>query len=276
MNAPDPLKSFTIDLPDVQGSPDQRHLAIQRVGIKGVRHPLTVKTGEGRTQATVGMWSLDVHLPENVKGTHMSRFVALLEERSGVVDVGSLRKLLATMTARLGADAGRIEVKYPYFITKMAPISNVESLLDIDVTLSGRIVHGKTDVAMTVVVPVTSLCPCSKEISDYGAHNQRSHVTIEASVNEGVAIEVEDLVRIAEEEASCEVYGLLKRTDEKYVTERAYDNPKFVEDLIRDVVKRLNDDSRIGRYVVEVENFESIHNHSAYARIERPAPASDD
>jgi GTP cyclohydrolase IB len=276
MNAPDPLKSFTIDLPDVQGSLDQRHLAIQRVGIKGVRHPLTVKTGEGRTQATVGMWSLDVHLPENVKGTHMSRFVALLEERSGVVDVGSLRKLLATMTARLGADAGRIEVTYPYFITKMAPISNAESLLDIDVTLSGRIVRGRTDVAMAVVVPVTSLCPCSKEISDYGAHNQRSHVTIEASVNEGVAIEVEDLVRIAEEEASCEVYGLLKRTDEKYVTERAYDNPKFVEDLIRDVVKRLNDDSRIGRYVVEVENFESIHNHSAYARIERPAPASGD
>ena len=273
MNAPDPIKSFTVDLPDVQGSPDQRHLAIQRVGIKGVRHPLIVMNRDGQTQPTVGMWSLDVHLPATVKGTHMSRFVALLEERRGVLDVQALRGLLATMADKLGAHAGRIEVKYPYFITKIAPISGVESLLDIEVALTGRIAQGKTDVSLTVVVPVTSLCPCSKEISDYGAHNQRSHVTIEAGVREGVALAVEDLVAIAEEEASCEVYGLLKRPDEKYVTERAYDNPKFVEDLIRDVVQRLNDDERIGRYVVEVENFESIHNHSAYARIERPAPA---
>ena len=276
MNAPDPIKSLAVqrsaDLPDVQGSPDQRHLAIQRVGIKSVRHPLTVRNSQGQTQATVGMWSLDVHLPETVKGTHMSRFVALLEERRGVLDLQGLRDLLATMTDKLGAQAGRIEVRYPYFITKTAPISGVESLLDIEVTLGGRIASGKTDVSLTVVVAVTSLCPCSKQISDYGAHNQRSHVTIEAGVSEGVALAVEDLVRIAEEEASCEVYGLLKRTDEKYVTERAYDNPKFVEDLIRDVVQRLNDDSRIGWYVVEVENFESIHNHSAYARIERPAP----
>ena len=273
MNAPDPIKSFTVDLPDVQGSPDQRHLAIQRVGIKAVRHPLTVKNGEGQTQPTVGVWSLDVHLPETIKGTHMSRFIALLEERRGVLDVDALRKLLATMVDKLGAEAGRIQVTYPYFITKIAPISGVESLLDIEVTLAGRIsAGGRTDVSLTVVVPVTSLCPCSKQISDYGAHNQRSHVTIEAGVREGVALAVEDLVRVAEEEASCEVYGLLKRTDEKYVTERAYDNPKFVEDLIRDVVQRLNDDPRIGRYVVEVENFESIHNHSAYARIERPAP----
>ena len=278
MNAPDPIKSLAVqrpvDLPDVQGSPDQRHLAIQRVGIKGVRHPLTVKTGDGHMQPTVGMWSLDVHLPETVKGTHMSRFVALLEERRGALDLAGLRELLATMADKLGAQAGRIEVRYPYFITKTAPISGVESLLDIEVTLAGRITSGKTDVSLTVVVPVTSLCPCSKQISDYGAHNQRSHVTIEAGVREGVALAVEDLVRIAEEEASCEVYGLLKRPDEKYVTERAYDNPKFVEDLIRDVVQRLNDDSRIGRYVVEVENFESIHNHSAFARIERAAPAA--
>ncbi len=276
MNAPDPIKSFTVDLPDVQGSPDQRHLAIQRVGIKAVRHPLTVKNSDGQTQPTVGMWSLDVHLPGRIKGTHMSRFVALLEERRGVLDVGALRKLLATMADKLGAEAGRIEVKYPYFITKTAPISGVESLLDIEVTLAGRIAAGgRTDVSLTVVVPDTSLCPCSKQISDYGAHNQRSHVTIEAGVKEGVTLAVEDLVRVAEEEASCEVYGLLKRPDEKYVTERAYDNPKFVEDLIRDVVQRLNDDPRVGRYVVEVENFESIHNHSAYARIERPVPGID-
>ena len=273
MNAPDPIKSFKLELPDVQGSPDQRHLAIQRVGIRGVRHPLTVQNADGGAQATVGTWSLDVHLPETMKGTHMSRFVALLEERKGEFGVEGLRALLVQMADRLDAEAGRIEVRYPYFITKTAPVSGVESLLDIEVTLIGRIAAGVTDVSLSVVVPVTSLCPCSKEISDYGAHNQRSHVTIEAGVKADVSITVEDLVRIAEEEASCEVYGLLKRPDEKYVTERAYDNPKFVEDLIRDVVQRLNDDPRIGRYVVEVENFESIHNHSAYARIERTEPS---
>ncbi len=274
MNAPDPIKSFTRELPDVQGSPDQRRLAIQRVGIRGVRYPLTVRDATGRAQPTVGTWSLDVHLPETVKGTHMSRFIALLEERGGVLDIGAMRVLLGSMAERLGAEAGRIDVRYPYFITKSAPVSGVESLIDIEVTLSGRIAAGRTDIALQVVVPVTSLCPCSKEISDYGAHNQRSHVTIDVGVRPDVDLTVEDLVRIAEEEASCEVYGLLKRPDEKYVTERAYDNPKFVEDLIRDVVHRLDDDPRFGRYVVEVENFESIHNHSAYARIERAEPAS--
>ncbi len=273
MNAPDPIKSISFDLPDVQGSPDQRHLAIQRVGIKGVRHPMKVRAELGEVQHTVGTWNMDVHLPETVKGTHMSRFVALLEERSGVLDVAAFRTLLATMVVKLNAEAGRIDVRYPYFVTKVAPVSGVESLLDIEVTLTGRIEAGRTDVSLTVVVPVTSLCPCSKEISDYGAHNQRSHVTIEAGLGAGSDIAVEELVQIAEEEASCEVYGLLKRPDEKYVTERAYDNPKFVEDLIRDVVQRLNDEPRIDRYVVEVENFESIHNHSAYARIERRAPA---
>jgi len=274
MNAPDPIKSISFDLPDVQGSPDQRHLAIQRVGIKGVRHPLSVRNAGGQTQHSVGTWNLDVHLPETVKGTHMSRFVALLEERSGVLDLAAFRALLGGMTDKLNAEAGRIDVKYPYFITKTAPVSGVQSLLDIEVALAGRIDNGVTDVSLTVVVPVTSLCPCSKQISEYGAHNQRSHVTIEAGLGVSGEMTVEELVRIAEEEASCEVYGLLKRPDEKYVTERAYDNPKFVEDLIRDVVQRLNDEPRIGRYVVEVENFESIHNHSAYARIERAAPAA--
>lgn len=273
MNAPDPIKSLSFDLPDVQGSPDQRHLAIQRVGIKGLRHPMMVRNSGGQPQHSVGVWSMDVHLPETVKGTHMSRFVALLEERSGVLDVTAFRALLQTMVTKLGAEAGRIDVRYPFFIMKVAPVSGVASLLDIEVTLSGRVAAGRTDVAITVVVPVTSLCPCSKEISDYGAHNQRSHVTIEAGLRDDDEISVEELVRIAEEEASCEVFGLLKRPDEKYVTERAYENPKFVEDLIRDVVQRLNDEPRVGRYVVEVENFESIHNHSAYARIERGAVA---
>ena len=267
MNAPDPIKSFAVELPDVQGAPDTRDLAIQRVGVKGVRHPLTVRTAAGGKQPTVGTWSLDVHLPGTEKGTHMSRFIALLEERDGALDVAGFRALLAAMTNKLAAKAGRIEVSYPYFIEKTAPVSRVTSLLDYQVTLAGRIEDGQSEVELSVVVPVTSLCPCSKEISEYGAHNQRSHVTIAAGLKGDLC--AEELVRIAEEEASCEVYGVLKRPDEKYVTERAYDNPKFVEDLIRDVVKRLNKDARIGRYVVEVENFESIHNHSAYARIER-------
>jgi GTP cyclohydrolase I len=276
MNAPE-SKSFAYDLPDVQGSADQRHLAIQRVGIKGVRHPLAVRDASGAVQRTVGTWSLDVHLPETMKGTHMSRFVALMEEQGrdpkGVLDVASMRALLATMVERLHANAGRIAVSFPFFLTKAAPVSGVESMLDIEATITGRIVDGVTDVTVKVVVPVTSLCPCSKEISDYGAHNQRSHVTIEAGLGDDGDIAFEELVRIAEDEASCEVYGLLKRPDEKYVTERAYDNPKFVEDLIRDVVQRLNDEPRIKGYVVEVENFESIHNHSAYARIESVARA---
>ncbi len=275
MNAPDPLKSLSsFDLPDVQGSVDSRRLAIQRVGIKSVRHPMTLRDGAGGVQHSVGVWSMDVRLPETQKGTHMSRFVALLEERREPVDVGSLRSLLVTMAGKLEADEGRIDVTYPFFITKTAPVSGVQSLLDITVTLSGRVVDGRTDVSLAVVVPVTSLCPCSKKISDYGAHNQRSHVTITAGLGHDSDIAVEELVRVAEEESSCEVYGLLKRPDEKYVTERAYDNPKFVEDLIRDVVARIDADPRIGRYVVEVENFESIHNHSAYARIERGEPAA--
>jgi GTP cyclohydrolase I len=276
MNAPEPIKPFTFDLPDVQGAADLRHLAIQRVGIKGVRHPLNVRNRYGAVQHTVGTWSLDVHLPESRKGTHMSRFVALMEEQNrdrGVLDVAAMRTLLATMVDKLDAEAGRIDVRFPFFITKSAPVSGVESMLDIEVSMVGRIAQGVVDVALTVVVPVTSLCPCSKEISDYGAHNQRSHVTIEAGVADGADLSIEELVRVAEEEASCEVYGLLKRPDEKYVTERAYDNPKFVEDLIRDVVQRLNDEPRVTRYVVEVENFESIHNHSAYARIERGVSA---
>lgn len=186
MNAPEQLKSFSYDLPDVQGSADLRHLAIQRVGIKSVRHPLTVRNAQGEVQHTVGTWSMDVHLPETMKGTHMSRFVALMEERRGVLDVAAMRALLATMVAKLNAESGRIDVKFPFFITKAAPVSGVESMLDIEVTMTGRVTDGKTDVSLAVVVPVTSLCPCSKEISDYGAHNQRSHVTIEVGLGDEI------------------------------------------------------------------------------------------
>jgi GTP cyclohydrolase I len=207
-----------------------------------------------------------VNLPHNFKGTHMSRFVEILHgERE--ISVESFRAMLEKMTARLEADEGHIEMSFPFFVMKKAPVSGVQSMMDYRATLIGEQKNGKAEMWVRVVVPVTSLCPCSKKISDYGAHNQRSHVTIKAKIRQHIWIE--ELIGVAESEASCEIFGILKRPDEKYVTERAYDNPKFVEDLVRDVAKRLNDDERIDAYVVEAENFESIHNHSAYALIER-------
>jgi GTP cyclohydrolase I len=256
-------------MPDVQSTVDTRQIPIQRVGVKAVRHPLTVRTPDGSVQPTIGTWNLDVHLPAEVKGTHMSRFVALLEENKTPLDSAAFRAMLASMLEKLEAPAGRIEVSFPYFVNKTAPVSGVQSLLDYEVTLTGDSRDGATRLFLKVLVPVTSLCPCSKKISQYGAHNQRSHVTIDAELVDDVP--VEDLIRIAEEEASCELWGLLKRPDEKFVTERAYENPKFVEDLVRDVAQRLNADKRIVAYVLEAENFESIHNHSAYAVIEKRA-----
>ncbi|MBY4896463.1 GTP cyclohydrolase FolE2 [Cupriavidus sp. AU9028] len=253
-------------MPDVQSSLDTRQIPIQRVGVKGVRYPMTLRTPAG-VQPTVGTFNLDVHLPADQKGTHMSRFVALLEENREPLDLASFRALLDGMLQKLEAEAGRIEVTFPYFINKVAPVSGVASLLDYEVTLIGEVRNGQTRLFLKTLVPVTSLCPCSKKISQYGAHNQRSHITM--SVELAAEMSVEALVRMAEEEASCELWGLLKRPDEKYVTERAYENPKFVEDLVRDIAMRLNADARIVAYVLEAENFESIHNHSAYAVIER-------
>jgi GTP cyclohydrolase I len=179
--------------------------------------------------------------------------------------------MLEKMTERLEADSGHIEMSFPFFVMKKAPVSGVESLMDYHASLIGERRNGRTEMWVRVVVPVTSLCPCSKKISDYGAHNQRSHVTINAKLRRQVWIE--EIIDVAESEASSELYGILKRPDEKYVTERAYDNPKFVEDMVRDVAARLNADERIAAYTVEAENFESIHNHSAYALIERDKDA---
>ncbi|MCR4465820.1 GTP cyclohydrolase FolE2 [Burkholderia sp. SCN-KJ] len=254
-------------MPDVQSTVDTRQIPIQRVGVKAVRHPLTVCTESGDVQPSVGVWNLDVRLPADQKGTHMSRFVALLEENRAPLTVARFRAMLASMLEKLEAEAGRIEVTFPYFVNKTAPVSGVQSLLDYEVTLAGESRNGETRVFLKALVPVTSLCPCSKKISQYGAHNQRSHVTIDAEL--AADLPVEALIRIAEEEASCELWGLLKRPDEKFVTERAYENPKFVEDLVRDVAQRLDADERVIAYVLEAENFESIHNHSAYALIER-------
>jgi len=254
-------------IPDVQSSADTRHLAINKVGIKSIRHPVIVKDKSVGVQHTIATFNMYVHLPHNFKGTHMSRFVQILNQHGREISVESFESILREMTAKLEAQSGYIEMSFPYFVNKTAPVSGVQSLLDYDVTFIGEIVEGEYRFTMKVLIPVTSLCPCSKEISERGAHNQRSHVTL--SVRTKRVVWIEELVRYAEEHASSELYGLLKRPDEKFVTERAYDNPKFVEDMVRDVAAALNADDRIEAFVVESENFESIHNHSAYALIER-------
>ena len=262
MNAPD--RFF---LPDMQSSPDHRQLAIQRVGVKGLRYPLALIDAAGETHATVATLAMTVGLPPEVKGTHMSRFVEMLERERPALTLRDLRQMFAEMLVHLEADSGRIEMRFPYFIRKTAPVSGVASLLDIDAGIDVWAEPGSAvEMALVVTVPVTSLCPCSKEISAYGAHNQRSHLSLRVQLRADMTLE--ELVRIAEEEASCEVFGLLKRPDEKWVTERAYDNPKFVEDLVRDIALRLQAEPRIGGWSVASENFESIHNHSAYALIE--------
>ena len=255
-----------LHIPDTQSARDDRKLAIQRVGVRGVRYPLQLRI-EGAVLQTVADWSLDVALPGEQKGTHMSRFVAWLDSIDEPLDAAALRRHAVRMLELLGADAGRIEAGFPFFLRKRAPVSGVESLLEyqgrwiVEATVTG------VTVSAEVVVPVKSLCPCSKEISDYGAHNQRSHVTIRAELLGDISWL--ELVRFAEDSASSEIWSSLKRADEKWITERAYENPKFVEDMVRDVALRLNAEPRIGAYVVDVENFESIHAHSAVARIER-------
>jgi GTP cyclohydrolase I len=264
------IKEPLVSIADVQGLEDTRRLAINRVGIKGIRHPMRVKDRTGGEQHTIANCNMYVYLPDNFKGTHMSRFVEILNRREKEITVETFQDMLPEMTERLNSQEGLIEMSFPYFVNKQAPVSGVQSLLDYDVTFLGQVKAGKVTMSLKVVVPVTSLCPCSKEISKYGAHNQRSHVTVTARLAEGPHfVWIEDIIDLVESVASCELYGLLKRPDEKYVTEKAYENPKFVEDMVRDAAHLLNQDARIEYYQVESENFESIHNHSAYAVIER-------
>jgi len=261
------MKRDLQNIPDVQSTPDSRKLAIDKVGVKAIRHPIRITERAGSVQHTIATFNMYVCLPHQFKGTHMSRFVEILEEHEREITVETFQVMLREMVERLEAEEGHIEMAFPYFIEKKAPVSGVKSLLDYEVVFIGEIKKRKQSFTMKVVVPVTSLCPCSKKISERGAHNQRSHVTVTVRTNDFVWIE--EIVDIAEKQGSSELYGLLKRPDEKYVTERAYDNPKFVEDMVRDVAAVLNLDSRIESYVVESENFESIHNHSAYALIEK-------
>ena len=266
-----PIKA---EIPDIQSSKDTRHIAIDKVGIKDIKHPVVVSDRSGREQHTVANFNMYVNLPDQYKGTHMSRFVEILNHHEYEITVQSFKRMIEEMTELLNAESGNIEMTFPYFVNKSAPVSGVQSLMDYQVTFIGQIADGKPQVLVKVLVPVTSLCPCSKNISDYGAHNQRSHIT--ASVKMHDFIWIEELIDIVEDVASCELYGLLKRPDEKYVTERAYDNPKFVEDIVRDVAVKFNEDDRIAAYTVESENFESIHNHSAYAMLSFDKEQQDD
>lgn len=255
-------------IPDVQSTIDTRHIAIQSVGIRSVKYPVLIELQGQKPMPSVAEFEMTVFLPADQKGTHMSRFIALLEEsQSSVLTVSGFRAMLVEMLKRLDAPSGSIKMELPYFLSKVAPVSGVASLMDYQLILEGSASEAGQDIYLTVVVPVTSLCPCSKKIADYGAHNQRSHVTARVQLKEDV--DIAQFISAIEQQASCELYGLLKRPDEKYVTERAYDNPKFVEDLVRDVAIAMNKFKQVGHYTVEAENFESIHNHSAYARIDR-------
>lgn len=271
MNSRDPGFSpeNTEAIPDVQSTVDTRHIPIESVGIRSVKYPVLLELQGQQPMPSVADFEMTVYLPAEQKGTHMSRFVALLEDFQGkVMDLNGFRGLLSDMLEKLDAPSGRIKMKLPYFLSKVAPVSGVASLMDYQIEVDGSIKEGgQTELWVTAVVPVTSLCPCSKKISDYGAHNQRSHVTARVKV-EG-DLEIAALITAVEQQASCELWGLLKRPDEKYVTERAYDNPKFVEDLVRDVAIALGKLEQVKGFEVEAENFESIHNHSAYAKIQR-------
>ena len=254
-------------LPDTQNTKDLRNIVINQVGIKDILHPIKFVNRDSESHPTVANFTMTVRLPENVKGTHMSRFIEILNDGECSFGIDTFMNLVQTVADKLDSSDAQIIVDFPFFRNKKAPSSGVESFLDYKVTLTGTIVNGEPELTLKVVVPVTSLCPCSKSISKYGAHNQRSHITIEAKAAKGETIYLEDLIDLAEEKASSELYAILKRDDEKVVTERAYENPAFVEDIVRDIAVELNANKKVNFYCLESENFESIHNHSAYALI---------
>ncbi len=253
-------------MPDVQSARDSREIAIDRVGVKAVRYPITLLEPNGGQQHTVAQINLYVSLPKHKKGTHMSRFLEILNRHHRSITPELITPILHEMREKLHADDAHIEMHFPYFIEKAAPVSGARGLMDYNCSFEGTS-NGTDDFILGVRVPATSLCPCSKEISEYGAHNQRCEIS--AKVRFKGKLWIEDLVAIMEKAASAPVYAVLKRPDEKYVTEQAFDNPKFVEDIIRDLATAMECDSRITWYRIESENFESIHNHNAYAQIER-------
>ncbi|MCA8837980.1 MAG: GTP cyclohydrolase FolE2 [Proteobacteria bacterium] len=252
---------------DIQSSPDQRNMPIRRVGIKDILHPVQVQMRDADVQPAAARFSLYSSLAASQKGTHMSRFVTLLNERQWCLSSTVIGEMAERITELLDSDASYISATFPFFILKKAPVSGLGGWMDYEVELSASVQHGVCTRRVTVRVPVKSLCPCSKKISDYGAHNQRSQVTVSAQVRAGMQLAMEELITAAEEIASCQLYSVLKRPDEKYVTEHAYENPKFVEDMVRDLATELGQINAVESFEIEAENLESIHNHSAYASI---------
>ena len=251
---------------DLQSQRDKRKIPVDRVGVKNLRYPITVLDRANKIQHTVGSINMYVSLPHRFRGTHMSRFIEILNEHHRELHIDVIEEILQKMKDNLHAEEAHMEVIFPYFIEKTAPVSRATSLMEYRCSYMGTL-SDKADFILSVEIPVTTLCPCSKELSDRGAHNQRSIVTIRIRTKKLVWIE--EVIAYAEESASSPLYALLKREDEKAVTEQAYDNPMFVEDMVREIAKKCNADPRIVWYSIESENFESIHNHSAYACIER-------
>src|ERR1700733_1788011 len=254
-------------LVDTQNQPDHREVAIDRVGVTNLRFPIQVRDKAHSCQNTVATVALTVDLPHHFKGTHMSRFIEVLNEHGSVIHVDNIKVILQHLQKRLNSKQAHVEFEFPFFVEKRAPITGAVGLMDYTVKFTATASHDDRDFVATVVVPVTTLCPCSKAISRYRAHNQRSQVTFAVRFN--TSIWVEDLIRLVESSASSELYSLLKRPDEKAVTERAYERPVFVEALVRNIAVAANEDSRIKWYRVEAGNYESIHNNHAHAMIEK-------
>ncbi len=265
---------------DVQNRHDDREVAIDQVGVSDLRCPITVLDQNQGKQQTVARLSLSVSLPHHFKGTHMSRFVEVLERHRGELTLRTMPSLLAELRERLDAESAQVEVAFPYFIEKSAPVTGAKGMMDFECAFLGTATGETTDLVLRVTIPVTSLCPCSKEISDYGAHNQRGYVTI--SVRTGTDVEglpeilwIEELIAVAEASASAPLYPLLKRPDERHVTMQAYENPAFVEDIVRNVAVRLKADLRVLWFEVTTVNHESIHNHNAFARVAWTRPSKN-
>ncbi len=255
-------------LHDKQSERDHRELSINKVGVRGLRFPIQVRDKARAIQNTVATIGMFVDLPKEFKGTHMSRFIEVLNAHGNNIHVQNVPEILYAMQAKFNAATSHLEIEFPYFMVKKAPVSGLAGVMDYQARFDAAACHKDIDFVLTVKANVTTLCPCSKAIAAYGAHNQRGEVTVQ--IRSKKAVWIEDLIAIIESSGSSELYALLKRQDEKAVTERAYENPVFVEDLVRNVALKLNAHPDVTRYKVEAENYESIHNHNAYACIERP------
>ena len=253
-------------LVDIQNSIDPRNIAIDKVGVRGVKYPIVVLDRTNERQHTIGNFTLTVDLPHHFKGTHMSRFLEVLSENKGELSIHALPKMLKELKERLTAERAHIEVSFPFFMVKKAPVTGKEGMMEFDCGFIAES-NGTDDFVLAVKVPVATLCPCSKEISQYGAHNQRGLVTAKIRFRDMVWLE--EVIEMIEASASCPLFPVLKRPDEKWVTEHAYENPRFVEDMVREVALKFIADDRITWYEIEVENFESIHAHNAYAYLQR-------